>query len=254
MPPEDDITPPRRPWLSKPGDRFSTDSQEFSPAEIIKARSTTLTPAVKIAASQAINFLPLAPATRQPGIRPLAPTRRPPFPLVMKKTGTGSPSDIAPARSNRVKPLPLPNFSTNALPSTDRLPQNRPRRGAMVAPQTSQPLSRHVSNPSTSGTSITLRGQQSTPVTRASTISSTPGATRVASKDKDKADSRPGTPPALPALPTLPAPVGIARILAEMTDEVENGDRVREKPDTRKLRTPPFPTKRSGPATRSQRF
>lgn len=129
----------------------------------------------------------------------------------------------------------------------------------MVTPQTGQPLSRQISSPSTGGTSTTLQGQQSTPITRASTISSTPGSTKTASKGKDqgkdKAGSRPVTPSALPTLPDQPAPVGIARILAEMTDEVENSDRVQEKkPDTRKLRTPPFSAKRSGPGTRSQRF
>jgi hypothetical protein len=285
MLPEYGISPPRRPWLPKPSDRFSTDSQDLSAAEIIKARSTTLTPAVRLAASQAIDF---SRSTRQPGIQPSAPMSRPPLPSVVKKPGTGSPSDITSVRSNRMKPLPIPtpstsalpnpnrmkplpipNPSSSALPNPNRLSQGRPRRGAMAAPQTSLLLSREASNPSTGGTSITLQGQQSTtPVSTDSTISSMPGTTRAASKDKDQtdqADSRSDTPSALPALPPLPelpalpalpapAPVGIARILAEMTDEVENGERAREKKsDTRKLRTPPFPAKRLGP-TRSQRF
>jgi hypothetical protein len=264
VPPEGDIAPPRRPWLPKPSDRFSTDSQDLSAAEIIKARSTTLTPAVRVAASQAVYFSPSTLATRQPGIRPSRPTSRPPFLSIMQQTGTGLPSGIAPLRPNRMKPLPLPNVSTNAPQGANRVPQGRPRRGALVAPQTSRPLSRQVSNPSTAGTSITLQGQQSTPVTTASTMASVPGVARAASKgkgkEKEKADLRPETPPALPSLPplpalpaqpALPAPVGIARILAEMTDEVENGERVQE---TRKLRPPPFPAKRSGSSTRPQRF
>ena len=260
MPSEGDIAPPRRPWLPKPSDRdrLSTSSQELSAAEIIKAQSTTLTPAVRVATSQVVYFPPSEPATRQLGIQPSRPTSRSPLPLVIQRTGTGPPSDIPPPRSNRMKPPPpLPIGPTKALPSTNRPAQNRPRRGAMVAPQTGQTLSRHASNPNTGQTSTMLQGQQSTPVTRASTISSTSGSTRAAikDKDKDKAGSRPVTPPALPSLPDQPAPVGIARILAEMTDEVENSDRVQEKkPDTRKLRTPPFPAKRSGPGTRPQRF
>ena len=275
MPHDDDIAPPRRPWLPKPSDRFSTDSQELSAAEIMKARSTTRAPAVKVAASQAVYFSPLALANRPPGIRPTRPTSRPPFLSIMQNTGTGTgtglPSGIT-ITPNRMKPLP------NA-PTPNRFSQNRPRRGATVASQpqaqaqaqtTGRPLSRQVSSPSSGGTSITLRGQQaqsaSTPVPTVPTT----GVTRAASKgkgkgkdedkdeDKDKdededEDKGPDTPP--PALPALPAPVGIARILAEMTDEVENGERVQEKKvDTRKLRTPPFPTKRSGPATRSPRF
>lgn len=259
VPPEGDIAPPRRPWLPKPNDRdrLSTDSQELSAAEIIKAQSTTLTPAVRVATSQAVYFPPSSPATRQLSIQPSRPTGRSPLPLIIQRTGAGPPSDTPPPRSNRMKLPPLPIGPTKALPSTNRVPQNRPRRGAMIAPQTGQPLSRQVSNPSTGGTGATLRGQQSTPVTRASTISSMPGSTRAASKGKgkDKAGSRPVTPSALPSLPDQPAPVGIARILAEMTDEVENSERVQEKkPDTRKLRTPPFSAKRSGPGTRSQRF
>ena len=179
----------------------------------------------------------------------------------MRKPSIGLPSSVAPVRS---RPLPVPNPSTNAPLGASRLPQTLPRRGAMVAPQLSQPLSRQVSNPSTGGTSATLQGQESTPVTAVSTMSNMQGMTRVASQDKDKdrdrdktTDSRPGTPPALPALPApaLPAPVGIARILAEMTEEIESGPPIRErKPDTRRLRTPPFPAKRSGSATRPQRF
>ena len=260
MPPEDDMAPPRRPWLPKPGDRFSTDSQDLSAAEIIRARATTVAPAVKITTSQAINLPSSLSVTQRPGRQPPTPTSRPPlqsvirppFQSVMRKPSIGLPSSVAPPRPGRMRPLPLPEPSTN---SADRLPQILSRRGAMVTPQMGRPLSRQISNPSTGETSATLL--QSTPGTAVSTMSNMQGMPRVVSKDKDKSDSRPGTPPALPALPApaLPAPVGIARILAEMTDEIENGSPMRKKqPDTRRLRTPPFPAKRSGPSTRSQRF
>lgn len=275
MPLEDDVAPPRRPWLVKPGDRLSTDSQELSAAEILKARSTTIAPAVKISTSQAIGFTPSASATNQPSIHPLTPRSRAPHQSSMKKISTGLPSNVARARSRRMKPLPLgkPSTSTSAgaLPNATRVPQSLPRRGAVGMSQPVQPLARQASNPSTGGTSATLRGQQSTPATAtafatatatattASTAPGMPATARSASRDKDvdAPDSRLDPAPAPAPAPALPAPVGIARILAEMADDVENGndDRVREKKgDIRRLRTPPFPSRKSNPATRPQRF
>lgn len=233
---------PRRPWLSNPGDRYSTDSQELSPAEIMEARSSTFTPAVKVATAQAINF-PSSSAAREPGIQLSAPAGRAPLQSAMKKTSARPPSNVPRARSSRMKSL-LVNPPAGTLPNAYR---DRPRRGAAVTLQPSRPI-RQASNPGPSGTSITLsvvERSRSTPETTASTISGMPG------KDMDMDMDRPGLRPETP--PALPAPVGIARILAEMADEVENGDRVR-KEGTRKLRTAPLSIKRPSLGTRPQRF